>query len=1012
MATAPISNSRVDWRNYDYSEGPPRKLSASTLTTSTTTTTTSIGSTRDINPYSKRPNVVTPTRDRSSSSSLYNSSNSNSINSNSINSNSNSQSNIASTALITNNQPNGNAGYQRSTTPKKDSFHLNTSSSSSPEDEYLKSRKRLSTTGRLNDLYNKENDKNKNIQSSIETSTSSLTYRPAKAQPIPIDTAAVATATNDNNTGKNDDKDEEECMRIPKVMKYAHNLPSADKKNEHPFDHKKQQHHVITPPPVTTTTARPFEEIWREEDGAAGNARQYQSSLKYKPPQQRKIKIEEQIQHDENVIVDNDNEEVDDDELIDLNKVKFDNFACDRGSSSTNLDHENENKSSSSSMSDASVAKIDNVPIAMAPVSILRSSGRFDGNSVISVGSNKSSKSCSESRTSAKSTTATASNQNLLEQQSQNDSMTHSNIAAKDENSKIQNSNDDEAENDKASTKNASMPDTMKQIKKDKSERRSRRRDRMYEEHERDDDDDTSISDIHGMATRNRADTLKDRTKQAWSARNKATVAATVAISDGSSIPHSTEKSEKREKVSFQKDASIHEFTPEPDKNESGSEEESEYTEDDATEYTEYTECTEQTDYFDDDTYAGRSMHSMYTKSNESEAEDMIKDFLLIGKGLSTIPGKRQLKYKHGRREIYKDMNGESSSVEEDTTESYRPRSSERMNNSLDVIREDEDTVTFVYNFCEAGIKSLGRACGLLGPDESSRNPQKYENTSNTTVTIEDDNDTRQSQNIDEWYENASNVLFHTDRSADDSMTSLPQLALHAAKVRHGLRNIKYDETHSMNVMSEIEYVVLSVGIPVGIVFEESDVGVWVKKIFENGNTHLNATGDKVQVGDHLASINGTSAFKKSITDVCKTIAGSPDTDNIELTFLRYIGPLRSDNNTNENQFVGYEIIDPSLKHSIGPMSPVRLSKSLSNMTENSKVKTSSPFRLKIPLSPFRPKTSPKKKKKENEDEHRKDDEDQENVEDSNTGKPKKKKFGFFRRRNKDSKEKKGKASN
>ena len=59
-----------------------------------------------------------------------------------------------------------------------------------------------------------------------------------------------------------------------------------------------------------------------------------------------------------------------------------------------------------------------------------------------------------------------------------------------------------------------------------------------------------------------------------------------------------------------------------------------------------------------------------------------------------------------------------------------------------------------------------------------------------------------------------------------------------------------------------------------------------------NGNADLSG---KVEAGDQLAGINGTSAIGMKVDDICDAISiaanASPE---IELTFLRYIGPLRA----------------------------------------------------------------------------------------------------------------------
>ncbi len=110
--------------------------------------------------------------------------------------------------------------------------------------------------------------------------------------------------------------------------------------------------------------------------------------------------------------------------------------------------------------------------------------------------------------------------------------------------------------------------------------------------------------------------------------------------------------------------------------------------------------------------------------------------------------------------------------------------------------------------------------------------------------------------------------------------------------------------------------------------FDENEIGCVVKKVFDNGNSVKSAKGDLIKVGDHLASINGTNVYKKSVTEICNILAGCENTDEIQLTFLRYIGPIRN-SHTNEQQ--GYEVIDPHVEKK-GTSSPLKLSKKLSNV--------------------------------------------------------------------------------
>lgn len=48
-----------------------------------------------------------------------------------------------------------------------------------------------------------------------------------------------------------------------------------------------------------------------------------------------------------------------------------------------------------------------------------------------------------------------------------------------------------------------------------------------------------------------------------------------------------------------------------------------------------------------------------------------------------------------------------------------------------------------------------------------------------------------------------------------------------------------------------------------------------------------------VEVGDQLASINGISSTRMKVDDICDVIAKSNDPSQVELIFLRYVGPFR-----------------------------------------------------------------------------------------------------------------------
>ena len=52
--------------------------------------------------------------------------------------------------------------------------------------------------------------------------------------------------------------------------------------------------------------------------------------------------------------------------------------------------------------------------------------------------------------------------------------------------------------------------------------------------------------------------------------------------------------------------------------------------------------------------------------------------------------------------------------------------------------------------------------------------------------------------------------------SLDDRKIALLQMSLNAARNKHSLKDILYDETQSMNIINDIRLITLYVGIPIG----------------------------------------------------------------------------------------------------------------------------------------------------------------------------------------------------
>ena len=62
--------------------------------------------------------------------------------------------------------------------------------------------------------------------------------------------------------------------------------------------------------------------------------------------------------------------------------------------------------------------------------------------------------------------------------------------------------------------------------------------------------------------------------------------------------------------------------------------------------------------------------------------------------------------------------------------------------------------------------------------------------------------------------------------------------------------------------------------------------------ILPTGNAVKLPPEDVILVGDQLAAVDGRSAIEVKVDDICTLISEAENTQSIELTFLRYVGPL------------------------------------------------------------------------------------------------------------------------
>jgi hypothetical protein len=106
------------------------------------------------------------------------------------------------------------------------------------------------------------------------------------------------------------------------------------------------------------------------------------------------------------------------------------------------------------------------------------------------------------------------------------------------------------------------------------------------------------------------------------------------------------------------------------------------------------------------------------------------------------------------------------------------------------------------------------------------------------------------------------------------------------------------------------------------VLFQEHEIGAWVSRVVPDGN----GARKGVQHGDQLAAINAKSAVHASIDEVAATISRTPNKQSVELTFLRYVGPLRPVPGAVIQE--GFEVTDASVNKKKSPPKPPKPPKS------------------------------------------------------------------------------------
>eukprot|EP00592_Proboscia_alata_P004143 CAMPEP_0194368208 /NCGR_PEP_ID=MMETSP0174-20130528/16451_1 /TAXON_ID=216777 /ORGANISM="Proboscia alata, Strain PI-D3" /LENGTH=1435 /DNA_ID=CAMNT_0039144467 /DNA_START=436 /DNA_END=4743 /DNA_ORIENTATION=+ len=131
----------------------------------------------------------------------------------------------------------------------------------------------------------------------------------------------------------------------------------------------------------------------------------------------------------------------------------------------------------------------------------------------------------------------------------------------------------------------------------------------------------------------------------------------------------------------------------------------------------------------------------------------------------------------------------------------------------------------------------------------------------------------------------------------EDAEERLVELAMSAARASHDATNLTFDET-AIDVINDVSFYVLTLPLPLGLIFQKKSGGCYVSRIFKAGNAAISTPEEKVLVGDQIVSVNGESVAMSTVSEVTSLVNCSPDPSAVELTFIRYTGPPCHKKNT------------------------------------------------------------------------------------------------------------------
>lgn len=305
---------------------------------------------------------------------------------------------------------------------------------------------------------------------------------------------------------------------------------------------------------------------------------------------------------------------------------------------------------------------------------------------------------------------------------------------------------------------------------------------------------------------------------------------------------------------------------------------------------------TEHDDEMECSTQGNQSISTFYSKSAESEVEDLIKDILLIGSGKDSRPGKRKVKEarntnQHLRQQVSVKAAHSGDESQDGTVPGTTLAKVSKRND------DGGDPLTTIWNFLFEG-----------GANKEERDEAKDDLS--TSIVACPKTTGGFLDYASELFLGRNSKASDNEQSADGATASnkgafnnlpalasapsleedrrLVELATEAARSIHRIKGCDFDDTYEIDFSKEIKFIVVDLELPLGLVFQEHDVACWVTKVLPKGSASLNG---KVQVGDQLAAIDGRSAISMRVGDVASLI-GEKD-PAVELTFMRYVGPIR-----------------------------------------------------------------------------------------------------------------------